>query len=123
MKKIIGLFLVFFSVNCFAEWIFVSSTTDDTIRIYVDFSTKKKVGGYIRVWSLMDKNKTGEKVRSYKVLEEFDCSLDRNRVIQMSSYSEPMGNGNVINSLGGDNPWNYITPGSVEAGKFRRVCN
>ena len=123
MKKIIGLFLMFFSVNCFAEWIFVSSSTDDTIKIYIDFSTKKKVGRYIRVWSLMDKNKTGEKIRSYKVLEEFDCSLDRIRVIQMSSYSEPMGSGNVIDSLGGNNAWNYITPGTVEAGKFRRVCN
>jgi hypothetical protein len=123
MKKVIGLFLILFSVNSFANWTFVSSTADNTLSVYVDFSTKKKVGGYIRVWSLMDKNKTSEKVRSFIVLEEFDCSLDRNRVIQMSSYSEPMGKGNVINSLGGNNPWNYITPGSVEARKFRMVCN
>ena len=123
MKKVIGLFLILFSVNSFANWTFVSSTADNTLSVYVDFSTKKKVGGYIRVWSLVDTSRTFKKVHSYKVLEEFDCSLDRTRLIQMSAYSGRMGVGDVINTTKGDNSWDYIRPKTVEEDVFKRICS
>jgi hypothetical protein len=123
MKKLLAIILVLFSVNCFAEWSFVTSSTDKTIQIYVDFSTKKKVGGYIRVWSLVDTSRTFKKVHSYKVLEEFDCSLDRTRLIQMSAYSGRMGVGDVINTTKGDNSWDYIRPKTVEEDVFKRICS
>lgn len=122
MKKIIGLFLMVFSVNCFADWINVSTTEDGIAKFYVDFSTKKKVGGYIRVWSLMDLNRT-HKIRSYKALEDYDCNADRIRLIQLTSYSGRMGSGSVIETTRGADEWDYVIPGSVEATKFRRVCN
>jgi hypothetical protein len=123
MKKIIGLFLTLFSVNCFAEWTLVSTSNDDTVKIYVDFSTKKKIGGYMRVWSLTDSTRTDIKMVSFKVLEEYDCGLDRIRVLQMTAYSGRMGGGNVLNTSKGDNSWNYITPSTVEERLFKKICN
>ena len=123
MKKLLAMVLVLFSVNCFAEWIFVTSNKDDTVKIYVDLSTKKKVGGYIRVWSLTDTNTSYKNVHSYKVLEEFDCSQDRTRVIQMSAYSGRMGGGSVINTSRGDGNWDYMRPGTIEEVLFKRICN
>lgn len=123
MKKIFGLFLIFFSVNCFADWTLLSTSHDETIKTYVDFTTKKKVGGYIRVWSLTDSSRTDKKILSFKVLEEYDCSLDRIRLVQMTAYSGRMGGGNVINTIKGDSSWNNIALGSVEDRLFKRICN
>ncbi len=44
MKKLLAIVLVLFSVNCFANWTFVSTNDDNSIKTYLDFSTIKTVG-------------------------------------------------------------------------------
>ncbi len=126
MKKFFGLFLILFSVNCFANWTFVSANDDNSIKTYLDFSTIKKIGAFKRVWSLMDFSKPNEnissKISSFKVLEEFDCNGERRRTIQITSYSGRMGSGNSLGTENGDGQWSYVAPGTIEMATFKKIC-
>jgi len=108
--------------NCFADWTLTAVGGDDKISVYADLSTKKYVGGYIRIWSLTNTTKSGEKFRSFKSFEEYDCTQDRKRIIQITAYSGQMGTGNVLGTEknGG---WDFVTPGSVDAVHLKKICS
>jgi hypothetical protein len=122
MKKLLAIVLVLFSVNCFANWTFVSTNDDNSIKTYLDFSTIKTVGGFKRVWSLMDFSKPKDNISSFKVLEEFDCRGEKRRTIQISAYSGRMGSGNTLGTENGNGQWSYVAPGTIEMGTFRKIC-
>ncbi len=126
MKKLLAIVLVLFSVNCFANWTFISSNEDKSVKTYMDLSTIKIVGGNKRVWTLMDFSKPNEnisaKISSFKILEEFDCNGDRRRTIQITSYSGRMGSGNSLGTESGDGQWSYVAPGTIEMATFKKIC-
>lgn len=122
MKKIVGLFLILFSVNCFAEWTMVSVNETNTASLYVDLSTKRNVGGYVRVWILLSKENTNSRFKSFKSLEELDCYGERKRTLQMTPYADVMGSGSSLGTEYGDGRWSYIVPGAMESFMFKAVC-
>jgi hypothetical protein len=122
MKKVIGAFLILFSVNSFANWTLVSTGDDKSTKIYMDFSTIKIVGGNKRVWTLMDFSKPNENISSFKVLEEYDCNGGRRRTIQITAYSGRMGSGNSLGTENEGSQWSYVAPETIEMGNFRKIC-
>jgi hypothetical protein len=122
MKKIIGLFLLLFSINGYCEWVNVGESDDGNYISYVDFNTKKTVSGYIRVWTLMDMKKSEGDIKSLIALEEFDCSSDRKRTIQLTGYKGSMGTGGTVGTEEGGNKWTYVIPNSLIDVMYKRVC-
>jgi hypothetical protein len=116
MRKIIGLFLLLFSINGYCEWTKV--TTGNSSVHYVDFSTTKKIGSYLRVWDLIDYvDKTSE-----IALSDIDCDQERTRVISITKYSGPMATG-TSRSLTSKTPeWVYEIPNTTGHFILRRVC-
>lgn len=122
MKKIIGLFLLLFSINGYCEWTIVSVNETKTTSLFVDLSTKKSVGGYVRVWILLSRENSDSRFKSFKSLEEIDCSGERKRTLQMTPYTDVMGGGSSLGTEYGDGRWSYIVPGAMESFMFKRVC-
>jgi hypothetical protein len=122
MKKIIGLFLLLFSINGYCDWVHVGESDDGNYTTYVDINTKKTVGRYIRVWTLMDMKKPEGNIKSLVTLEEFDCSSDRKRVIQLTGYKDSMGTGGTVGTEEGSMRWTYVIPNSLVDVMYKRVC-
>lgn len=122
MKKIIGLFLLLFSINGYCDWVNVGESDDGNYTTYVDFNTKKTVGGYIRVWTLMDMKKPEGNIKSLIALEEFDCSTDRKRTIQLTGYKDSMGAGGTVGTEEGSKRWTYVIPNSLIDIMYKSVC-
>ena len=49
-------------------------------------------------------------VRSRRVLYEIDCTAERLRSLSATEHSEPMAQGNVVNSWERQSEWLYVTP-------------
>ena len=122
MKKLLTIFLLLFSINGYCEWTRVGNSEDKDITIYIDKSTIKRVGGYIRVWSLWDMQKPNNKMLSMMSLEEYDCSNEKKRVIQLAGYTGRMAGGNSVGTQQGDNNWSFVAPGTVGTNIHNEVC-
>ena len=123
MKKLLTIFLLLFSINGHCEWTQVTTNEKGDSKLYLDFSTKKNVNGYTRVWVLLDINRTDVNYKSYITLEQFDCSGERKKTLQLTPYSGSMGRGSSSGTQNDNFNWTYITPGTVEANMFKQVCN
>ena len=123
MKKLLTMFLLLFSVNGYCEWTQVSTNEKGDSKLYLDFSTKKNVSGYTRIWVLLDSKRPDDKYKSFITLEEFDCSGERKKTLQLTPYSGSMGKGNSAGTLNENFNWTFVTPGTMEATMFRQVCN
>jgi hypothetical protein len=126
MKKIIGLFLILFSVNCFAGWELYAG--GDGVDVYIDLSTLRKIDKKERVWTLSNysvrKNFKGlnKDYQSIKSYYEVDCSEEKSRILSMQFFSDAMGNGEVIYSNNEYGNWNFHAPGSLGSSLIRVVC-
>ena len=115
MKKLLTIFLLLFSINGYCEWTPVSSGNDGVT--YVDFSTIKKSGNYLRSWGLIDFKGNFSLI----YLTEYDCSEERSRDLSLTSYSGPMGTG--IPKISNITPnWVYHRPNSSGFIVLKSVC-
>jgi hypothetical protein len=116
MKKLLTIFLLLFSINGYCEWTKV--LTGNSSVHYVDFSTIKKTGAYLRVWDLIDyEDKTSE-----IGLSDYDCDQERTRIISITKYSGPMVTG-TSRSLTTKTPeWVYEIPNTTGHLMLKRVC-
>lgn len=103
------------------DWKLVSET--DIVKSYIDVTSIKTINGYIRAWSLQNRNKpTKSGEYSFKALEEYDCKLDRTRIISLIAYKGQMGSGDGTTS-NGIGEWEYPAPGTNGGTILKFVCS
>jgi len=124
MKKIILIFSLFFSNFVMANWTELARTETPNNTFYVDYSSVKRIGSYLRAWVMTDRsqpNKFGN--LSSKDLFEIDCSQGRLRSITWISYAGNMGSGAVKNSINTTSEWEYASPGDINDAIVKKICS
>lgn len=107
------------------DWRLVASSDED------DYYLQREVqfaDGYARAWVLVnyltpqqDAN-DGRWFRSAISLDEYDCHESRHRSVQMTTYTGPLGQGDVVFSLRHTSEWRFPVPGSVGNRLAKEVC-
>jgi len=98
--------------SAWAGWEGVSTSASS--HLYIDRATLRKDGNLRRMWSLQDLKQRDEGgVMSFRARYEYDCKNERNRILSMSTHSEPMAGGKTL-FIGGEHvKWSEIPPGSA----------
>ena len=65
---------------------------------------------------------TGRQIRSVTIQAEYDCHLERERILATTFHADAMATGSVVASEVGDSQWHPITPGSVSDTVWRAAC-
>lgn len=90
---------------------------------YLAESTIQKIGSIRRVWGLIDLRERSESgALSRRVLWEFDCKAERNRILTLVSYAENMARGKVIVKVTTPTSWSDIRPRTIGEAGLRIVC-
>jgi hypothetical protein len=81
-----------------AKWELYSASSDNT-GYYFDRQTIKKNKGKVKVWLLIDYQKSSERtVKSNITHNEIDCNNDTVELLYMNSYSDNNGKGDLVSS-------------------------
>lgn len=82
-------------------------TANDEATTYADVTTINKVGDIAKMSDLVEiKNpRAGVKYSSIKSLHEYDCKLNKSRVVAYSMYSGSMAGGKVVDSSSRVHDW------------------
>jgi len=97
--------------------------TEDDDVVYIDPATVRKIGSLRRVRVIQDLKKKGPGGEmSRRVFWEYDCVEARYRGLSITSYSGPLGSGQVLGSVDSAGSWVDIAPDTVDAIIFKSVC-
>jgi hypothetical protein len=123
MKKLIFVSLMAMLVgSAWAKWVVYAESEETTF--YFDPATIRKEGNMRRVWVLQDLRKP-DKVggeMSVRARNEYDCKNERIRTLGLSTHSEPMARGTVLELGGEKQNWREIAPETVNETIFNIVC-
>ncbi len=122
MKKLFLICLMMLAGSAWAKWVEYEETDKSTH--YFDPATIRKEGNMRRVWAIQDLRKP-DKVggeMSVRVRNEYDCKNERSRTLGLSTHSEPMAGGTVLELGGEKQNWRAIAPESVNETIFNLVC-
>lgn len=130
MKIIVIFILIGISGNVVAEWSYITTTPgDEHAAIYADYSTIKKSGNIVKMWEMWDFKKTqiaeSRNYLSVKMLDEFDCENETQKLLAYSEHSKNMGYGDVVRSdgdAGKISKSEYVPPGSIGKGLLEIAC-
>jgi len=114
MRALLLLALLFAAGSACAEWTAVAETPGGSF--YLDYATLRKDGDHRRVMQLDNqKQRQPEGELSSIVLAEFDCKGKRSRMLELTNYADPMGQGKVLFRTGKDlvSPWAPIVAGTA----------
>jgi hypothetical protein len=123
MKRILLYFVLIFSGPVYAEWVSVTSSADGSNKFYIESTSVKKSGSYLRAWGLTDyakRNEYGSK--SHKTYYEIDCNDSRIRSISYTFYTENMGRGEANSYNPEKFEWVYASPDSINSYIVGYVC-
>ena len=126
-KLLLILALALISTSVMAEWSPVSKNGTTGVTGYLDFSTIRKSGDKVKMWSLFDYNSMqeieGVKFQSQKMQIEFDCKEEQSRNLYIILLSENMGSGKVV--YNNDAPYTFspISPGSISETMWKIACD
>lgn len=65
---------------------------------------------------------SGKPVHSVAIQAEYDCHMERERVLATTHYGGPKATGPVIASEPGNNQWQDIAAGSISATVWKAAC-
>ena len=112
------------SFGAMAEWTQVTENPD--IKAYVDFNTIRRSGHMVKMWTLNDeKSRQTSPSGSYLSMrsrDEYDCSDERKRKLDLSVHVERMAGGSVLYTDSTIGQWTSIAPGSIAARFFEAAC-
>jgi len=113
---------MFSSSTSFAGWTKVSENVGATF--YVDFERIRKHDGYVYFWELIDFLKPDEYgTLSGKSYIQGDCKKFRFNILSDSYHKEPMGGGEIDETLNPpDKEWHYPPPDSPSEIILKSVC-
>jgi hypothetical protein len=126
MRKL-ALVLLLAAMPAWAEWSEVSET--DKFFVYVDKSTLRKRGNYIKLWVMFDFKKPqkpqggGREFRSSLLQKEFNCGEEQGRTLASTFYAEGDGRGDVVwTSNTPHESWEPVIPGTIGMSVFESAC-
>jgi len=121
MRLVLTLLLTLAAAPAWAEWVKVGE--NDHAFYYIDPATIRKNGDLRRVWEITDlKQRSKYGVMSRRVLNEYDCKEERQRILSLSTHSDPMANGRTISSDSEPSEWDYAPPNTSVQTILRIVC-
>ena len=122
---ILMLMLSLVSSNAMAEWIEVGRYGDMTL--YVDYSTIRKHGNLVKMWSLIDRSKfdtvDNKQYKSVKQQWEFNCVEEQNRMLYASYHTGNMGKGEVFDVISEPSEMMPIPPNSGNEIQWNIACS
>ena len=129
MKKLllaIALSVVSFSVMAADDW--VKRGTYGDITLYLNISSRHKIGHFVKMWELLDYKTTrddgdGLLSRSAIARVEFDCEEKQFRAVSGTTYSENMREGKVVWSGTVHDDWESVIPGSAGERNLEIACS
>lgn len=117
------LLLMLVTIPASAKWLKISET--DAFTIFADPKMIRVDGNLRRAWLILElKERQPNGELSRRVLWEWDCKEERDRVLHLISLAGHMGTGKVL--LNGGNPvnWNTVSPNvSASTVLFRFACS
>ena len=123
-KFILIVFLIIASNSASAKWLVVGETNN--ALHYYEPGTLRKNGNKAKMWELTDyivaKKDSEKEYKSVKMQSEYDCVEYQHRPIYAVTYSENMGDGQIIANLDGDKNWKPAVPGSVREALLKIAC-
>ncbi len=121
MKKLLLVSLMMLASSAWAEWVFHSETS--RANFYYDPATIRKDGNMRRVWELQDiRERIKSGAISIRLRYEYDCKLERSRILGISGHSEPMAGGTVLSTEGEQTQWDAIAPGTPAEFMLNLLC-
>ena len=121
MRVVLIALLMLAPIPACAEWLKVGG--NKSVVYYIDPATILREGNLRRVSTLTDLKSPGmDGELSRQSLDEYNCNTRRRRILSFSSYSGPMGAGNVLVRSNVTEEWNYLQPGTAGEIKFKSVC-
>lgn len=122
MRIVLCLLIALVAAPAWAEWVAVGETKKNA-NGYIDPATISKNGNFRKVWQLQDLKERGKDgAMSRRVLWEYDCNEGRDRMLSISTYSEPMARGNSLSEFDPGESWSHITPNTHSAIIIKIVC-
>lgn len=123
--KLLGLLFLIHSGLAFSQWQIVGNTPNTAI--YAEHSSVQKSGGNARMLILFDyklakSHSSGATYLSAVVQVEFDCRGRQRRFLKTASYSESMGDGEVVETHALPNIWETVTPNGSAEEMWRIAC-
>jgi hypothetical protein len=109
MRTILYGVLLLVAASAWADWVKVAETTDTAY--YLDPASISDKGNFLRVSVIQDyaRQEPGG-TRSRRVSYEIDCAGERLRSLAGTEYSEPMAQGQGVNSWESESAWLYVAP-------------
>ena len=121
MRVIFFVLLVAFSNATWAEWQFLGETegeTDaDATSFFFDATSIKKEGEIRRVWSVSNRNNASQRHPL-----EYNCKKEQVRFLSYSKFSQPMAQGNILETDNFIGSWSYVAPKTIHEELLTRVC-
>ena len=127
MKKLLLILALLFSTAMSsspvrAEWTKLGDV--DGLTYYVDLERIRKHDGYVYYWDLVDYLKPTEtRMLSAKAYIQADCKLFSYKILSLSAYKEPMGNGTADTFNPPDTGWQYAIPNTSREIVLKLVCS
>ena len=115
--------LVLNSGPAYAEWVLVSRSAE--MDVYVDPDTVRRKGDRVKMWELHDYKTPDnfESALSARTQYEYHCTEERTRLLSVTTFSENMLNGRVLNSMPSrEKDWVPIAPGTVAQKVWKFAC-
>lgn len=114
--------LLLVTSSAWADWVKIFLV--DTATVYIDPTTIRKDGDLSRVWVLMNlKQRKPEGEMSLRSRLEYDCKVERQRMLAMSGHSEPLAAGTTTYTHQiNDDKWGDIAPGTPDEAIQKIVC-
>ncbi len=100
--------------------------SDESITIYADLSTIRRVANKVTMWEVGDfkmANKSGGKsFISMRKQQEYDCKENKIRTLHITLYSDNMGRGEAIHTGNKPRDWEPVAPNSYGDFLLRTAC-
>ena len=107
-----------------AEWTDVGEN-EEFIQ-YVDRSTIRRNGNFVKMWDLVDYKKAkvigGKSNLSARAQNEYDCKEERRRFLAYTNFSGQMGSGAINYTDSDTKKWVPVAPGSIGETRWKIAC-
>ncbi len=126
-KAILMMQLTVLSSSAMAEWVEVDTNYGVGLTAYADPVTIRKSGNIVNMWILYDHTMAQTNARgpymSIKARWKYDCKEEQQQFLYAILYSENMGEGKIVRSLGlHNNKWQPVAPDTINAHLWKFAC-
>lgn len=127
MKKVTFAFvLALFANSAIADWVLIDSS--NLGNLYFNNAKTKSKDSVVRAWTLMSFSNAQftENRAAYSsrvAIAEYDCKKSLTNLLSLSSYTERMGTGGVVEGYENrEKDWMKISPNTLIEKAFETVC-